>query len=86
MDSSYGHRVSLKQYRRLDEKWQFVPVVKQDGKPNPKLILINGEAVSSKGGVFYHDRHKGAKRRARPAPHRARPSVPGSSKAGFWPG
>jgi hypothetical protein len=25
---SYGQRVNLKQYRRLDGKWQFVPVAK----------------------------------------------------------
>jgi hypothetical protein len=42
MESRYGHAVNLKQYRRIDGKWQFVPVVKQNGKPNPKLVLING--------------------------------------------
>jgi hypothetical protein len=32
--------VNLVQYRRIGERWQFVPVVRQNGKPNPKLILI----------------------------------------------
>jgi integrase/recombinase XerD len=50
----------------LDGKWQFVPVVKQDGKPNPKLILVNGEAVSSKGGTFYLDWRENGKRLTRP--------------------
>jgi len=36
VESSYGHRANLKQYRRLGGKWQFVPVVKQDGKTNLK--------------------------------------------------
>ena len=62
---SYGQSVNLKQYRRLDGKWQFVSVVKENGKPNPKLILIDGEPVSSKGGVFYLDWRESGKRRTR---------------------
>jgi integrase/recombinase XerD len=62
---SYGQSVNLKQYRRLDGKWQFVPVVKENSKPNPKLILIDGEPVSSKGGVFYLDWRENGKRRTR---------------------
>jgi integrase/recombinase XerD len=65
MDNNYGHAVNLKQYRRLHGKWQFVPVVKQSGKPNPKLVLINGEPVSSKGGIFYLDWRENGKRRTR---------------------
>jgi hypothetical protein len=30
----------------LEEKWQFLPVVKQDRRSSPKLILVNGEAVA----------------------------------------
>jgi hypothetical protein len=33
---SCGQAVNLKQYRRLDGKWQFVPVVKENGKPNQR--------------------------------------------------
>jgi len=66
VDSIFGHRINLKQYRRLNGKWQFVPVVKQNGKPNPKLVLINGEPVSSKGGTFYLDWREGGKRLTRP--------------------
>ncbi len=66
MDNNYGHAVNLKQYRRLNGKWQFVPVLKQNGKPNPKLVLIDGEPVSSKGGIFYLDWRENGKRRTRP--------------------
>lgn len=66
MGNNYGHAVNLKQYRRLDGKWQFVPVVKKNGKPNPKLVLINREPVSSKGGIFHLDWRKDGKRRTRP--------------------
>ncbi|MGA7341628.1 MAG: hypothetical protein WBE72_24905 [Terracidiphilus sp.] len=74
MDSNYGQRVNLKQYRRLNGKWQFVRVVKQNGKPNPKLVPIGGEPVSLKGGVFYLDWREDGKHRTRPvgsSPHEA---------------
>jgi hypothetical protein len=45
-------QANLKQYRRIGGRWQFVPVVKQDGRPNPKLMLIDGEPANSKGGHF----------------------------------
>jgi integrase/recombinase XerD len=66
VERNYGHAVNLKQYRRLDGKWQFVPVAKQNGKPNPKLVLIDGEPVSSKGGIFYLEWRENGKRRTRP--------------------
>ncbi len=54
MDSENGHKqVNLVQYRRLGGRWQFVPVVRKNGKPDPRLILIHGEPTSSKGGHFY---------------------------------
>jgi len=63
---SYGQSVNLKQYRRLKGKWQFVPVVKENGKPNPKLVLIDGQPVSSKGGTFYLEYRESGKRVQRP--------------------
>jgi integrase len=63
---SYGQSVNLKQYRRLDGKWQFVPVVKENGKPNPKLVLVDGEPVSSKGGTFYLEYRENGKRIQKP--------------------
>jgi len=65
MMGNYGQSVNLKQYRRLAGKWQFVPVVKEHGKPNPRLVVIDGQAVSSKGGVFYLDWREDGKRRTR---------------------
>jgi len=54
VDSENGHKqVNLVQYRRLGDRWQFVPVVRKNGKPDPRLILIHGEPTSSKGGHFY---------------------------------
>jgi integrase/recombinase XerD len=57
------HKVNLTQYRRVNGRWQFVPVVKKDGKPNPKLVLIGGEPASYKGGGdFYLDWREGGRR------------------------
>jgi hypothetical protein len=67
VESSFRRTVNLNQYRRLDGKWQFVPVVKENGKPNPKLVLVNGVPVSSKGGTFYLDWRGRVKRLTRPA-------------------
>jgi integrase len=61
-----SQKANLKQYRRVAGKWQFVPVVKESGKPNPRLVLINGEPASSKGGTFYIEWREGGKRRQRP--------------------
>ena len=54
VDSGYGHKqVNLLQYRRVDGRWQFIRVVRKNGKPDPRLVLIDGEPASSKGGHFY---------------------------------
>ena len=43
MDSKpAGGNANLKQYRAVNGKWQFVPVVKRNGKPKPELALIEG--------------------------------------------
>ena len=48
------HLVNLKQYRKVSGKWQFVPVARDaKGIPDPRLVLVTGEPVSSKGGTFY---------------------------------
>ncbi|HEY1578373.1 MAG TPA: site-specific integrase [Terracidiphilus sp.] len=55
-DGIKGHKkqaVNLVQYRRVGDRWQFVPVVRQNGVPNPRLILIDGQPTSSRGGHFY---------------------------------
>ena len=53
---SKRHPVSLKQYRKMNGKWQFVPVVRDaKGTPDPRLIFVHGQPVSSRGGAFYLD-------------------------------
>jgi len=40
------HPVNLKQYRKVNGKWQFVHVVRNaQGNPDPRLILLNGHSV-----------------------------------------
>jgi integrase/recombinase XerD len=58
------HPVNLKQYRKLNGKWQFVPVARDaNGDPDPRLILLNGHTVNSKGGTFYLDYKENGTRR-----------------------
>lgn len=67
MDSKITVRkVNLKQYRSVDGRWQFVPVVKVNGRPRPQLVLINERPVSSKGGTFYLEWRENGKRKTRP--------------------
>lgn len=58
------HPVNLKQYRKLNGKWQCVAVARDaQGNPDPRLILLNGHQVSSKGGTFYLDYQENGRRR-----------------------
>jgi integrase/recombinase XerD len=58
------HPVNLKQYRKVNEKWQFVAVARDaKGNPDPRLILLNGHPVNSKGGTFYLDYKENGVRR-----------------------
>lgn len=63
MDSKYGHTVNLRQYRRLDGKWQFVAVARKGNSPDPRYVIIGGEAVKSDGGTFYLDWRENGKRK-----------------------
>ena len=67
MDSkSAGRKANLKQYRSVNGKWQFVPVVKVDAKPRPQLVLIDGKPESSKGGgKFYLEWYEDGKRKTK---------------------
>jgi hypothetical protein len=67
MDSKQRHPVNLKQYRKLSGKWQSVSVARNaKGTPDPCLVLLNGEPVSSKGGTFYLDFSENGKRSSSP--------------------
>jgi hypothetical protein len=49
MDSKpAGRKANLKQYRAVNGKWQFVPVVRVNGKPRPDLVLIDGKPERSR--------------------------------------
>ena len=62
MDSKSSHRINLTQYRRVNGKWQFVPIVKANGKPDPRLVLVGGEPTSYKGGGnFFLDWREGGR-------------------------
>jgi len=52
-ETKQRHPVNLKQYRKVEGKWQFVPVARDlKGNPDPRLVLLDGEPVSSKGGTL----------------------------------
>jgi hypothetical protein len=58
------HPVNLKQYRKVNGKWQFVAVARDaKGTPDPRLIVLHGQPVSSKGGTFYLDFKENGNRR-----------------------
>lgn len=67
MDSNAaGRKANLKQYRAVNGKWQFVPVVRVNGRPRPELVLIDGKPERSKGGTFYLEWRENGKRKTRP--------------------
>jgi hypothetical protein len=67
MDSkAAGRKANLKQYRAVNGKWQFVPVVRVNGRPRPELVLIDGKPEPSKGGTFYLEWRENGKRKTRP--------------------
>jgi integrase len=67
MASKHGQTANLKQYRRIDGRWQFVPVGRgKDGKPDPRFVIIGGEPSNSKGGTFYLDWREDGKRKQKP--------------------
>ncbi len=59
-----SHRVNLTQKRKTETgQWQFYPVQRSGNKPDPRLILIDGEPASWKGGgAFYLDWREDGKR------------------------
>ena len=81
MSDSTVPKANLKQYRKVGKKWQFVPVVKGNGKPNPNLVLIDGEPTSFKGGgKFYID----TARMANASKNLADDDAGGRQRESFW--
>src|ERR1019366_7370326 len=67
MDSkAAGRKANLRQSRPVNGKWQFVTVVRVNGRPRPELVLIDGKPERSKGGTFYLEWRENGKRKTRP--------------------
>jgi integrase len=66
MDSTATPRANLKKYTKVDGKWRFVPVLKQNGVPYPGTVLIDGEPVRSTTGTFYLELYENGRRVQRP--------------------
>ena len=50
----------------MNGKWQFVPVVKSEGKPKPQLVLIDGKHETWKGGgKFYLEWYEDGRRKTK---------------------
>jgi len=58
------HKINLTQKRKAENgQWQFYPVLRDGNKPDPRFILIGGEAASWKGGgAFFLDWRERGKR------------------------
>ena len=58
------HKINLTQKRKAENgQWQFYPVLRDGNKPDPRFILIGGEAASWKGGgAFFLDWRECGKR------------------------
>jgi len=66
MDSTTTPKANLKKYIKVDGKWRFVPVLKQNGVPYPGTVLIEGEPVRSTTGTFYLELYENGRRIQRP--------------------
>ena len=68
MDSTttISAKANLKKYINVDGKWRFVPVVKLNGKPQPKIVLIDGVPVASTVGTYYLEWRQDGKRIQKP--------------------
>jgi integrase len=62
-----SHRINLTQKRKAPNgKWVFYPVHWDRNKPDPRLIIINGEPASWQGGgAYFLDWREGGRKRKR---------------------
>ena len=75
MDSKTTPKANLKKYIKVDGKWRFFPVLKQNGVPYPGTVLIDGAPVRSTTGNFYLEFYENGRRVQRPVgstPHEAK--------------
>jgi hypothetical protein len=47
-----GRKANLKQYRAVNGKWQFVPVVRANRGPRPELALSTASRSAQRAGPF----------------------------------
>lgn len=59
-------KVNLKKYLPIDGRWQFAPLAKVRGWPQPDIVLIGGKAVRGTGGTFYLEWRENGRRIQRP--------------------
>jgi hypothetical protein len=59
-----NHRINPTQKRKAENgQWEFYPVQWDGTKPDPRLIIIDGEPASWKGGgAYFLDWREGGKR------------------------
>lgn len=65
MDSKKA-QANLKKYTKVNGKWRFVPVLKQNGVPYPGTVLIKGNPARSTTGTFYLEYYEDGRRVQRP--------------------
>ena len=61
-------KASLKQHRINQGRWQLFPVLTVNRRPDPRIVLVNGESIKSSspaGGKFYLDYRDDTGRRIR---------------------
>ena len=81
-----SHRINLTQKRKArNGQWQFYPVHWDGNKPDPRLIIIDGEPASWKGGgaYFLDWREGGSENASRLARHRVRRWMRGEKPQGW---
>lgn len=66
MDSKRPSKANLKKYTKVDGKWRFVPVLKQNGVPYPGTVMIDGQPVRSTTGTFYLESYENGRRVQKP--------------------
>src|SRR5579871_3331281 len=66
MDSKHASKANLKKYTKVDGKWRFVPVLKQNGVPYPGIVMIDGQPVRSTTGTFYLESYENGRRVQKP--------------------
>jgi integrase len=59
-------KANLKKYLAVGGRWQFVPVLKINGKPRPEAVNIGGKTVKGTTGTYYVEWREHGKRVQKP--------------------